>query len=201
MSPKQNRGNLTHWALIAALTGLSAFGTILIRIPIPATTGYFNIGDVFVIWAGLWLGPAGGFVVGAIGPAIADAIGFPQFILATMVTKGIEGFVAGLIGKGGRGVGRKTIAAAVGSMMIVIGYFSFEAYIYPKLGRKIPFFAVTDIGAALVEILPNTIQAIIAAAVGVSLWRASSGYESRKMKDEDVSIDTKDQANRAEQKE
>ena len=179
MSGNAKRGNLTRWALTAALTGLAAFGTILIRVPIPATTGYFNIGDIFVVWAALWLGPVSGLVVGAVGPTVADAIGFPQFILATAVTKGLEGLVVGLIGKSGYDLRRKTIAAAVGSSVIVIGYFTFEAYIYPKLGAHIPFFAVTDIGAALVEILPNCIQAVIAASVGVALWRASSGYGAR----------------------
>ncbi|MBV8842354.1 MAG: ECF transporter S component [Bryobacterales bacterium] len=168
--------SLTQWALIAMLTGLAAFGTVLIRIPVPATTGYFNIGDVFVVWAGLWLGPLGGLIVGAIGPTIADAIGFPQFILATAVTKGLEGLIVGLLAYRSKGVARKVIAAAVGSTMIVVGCFSFEAYIYPKLGSGIPFFAVTDLGAATVEILPNLVQAVIGAAVGVALWRATSGY-------------------------
>ena len=83
-------GGLTRWALTAALTALAAFATLLIRIPIPATTGYFKLGDVFVVWAGLWLGPMAGFIVGAIGPTMSDAIGFPVFILATAVTKGLE---------------------------------------------------------------------------------------------------------------
>jgi uncharacterized membrane protein len=69
--------------IVAALIALSAIATMVIRIPIPATTGYFNIGDVFVILAGLWFGPLGGFLVGALGPTIADAIGYPVFIPAT----------------------------------------------------------------------------------------------------------------------
>ncbi len=167
--------SLTRWALTATLTGLAAFGTVLIRVPIPATTGYFNVGDVFVVWAGLWLGPIGGVVVGALGPAIADAIGFPQFILATAVTKGLEGLVVGLIARGARTAARKAVAAVLGSLLIVAGYFVFEAFIYPMLGRSIPFFAVTDLGAAIVEIVPNIVQAVIAAAVGLALARATSG--------------------------
>jgi len=168
---------LTRWALIGTLTGLAAFGTMLIRIPIPATTGYFNLGDVFVVWAGLWLGPIGGLFVGAVGPTIADAIGFPQFILATMVTKGAEGLLVGLLGAGRAGISRKTFAALFGSLTIVVGYFVFEAWIYPWLGRSIPFFAVTDLAAALVELLPNTVQAVIGAAGGLALWRATSGVQ------------------------
>ena len=176
---RDTRINLTKWALIATLTGLAAFGTILIRIPVPATTGYFNIGDVFVVWAGLWLGPLGGMIVGAVGPTFADAIGFPQFILATAVTKGIEGLVVGLLGRVSQSPTGKTVAAAVGALNIVIGYFLFEAFIYPKLGERIPFFAVTDLGAAIVEVLPNLVQAVIGAVVGLTLWRATAGYSAK----------------------
>jgi uncharacterized membrane protein len=176
----KGKTRLTQWALIATLTGLAAFGTVLIRVPVPATTGYFNIGDVFVVWAGLWLGPLGGLIVGAAGPAIADAIGFPQFILATAVTKGLEGLVVGLIARGSKSIAMKFVAAGIGSSIIVIGYFVFEGFIYPKLGSHIPFFAVTDLGAATVEIIPNLVQAIIGATVGVSLWRATSGYDLAK---------------------
>ena len=174
------KNSLTRWAITAVLTGLAAFGTIVIRVPIPATTGYFNIGDVFVVWAGLWLGPLGGLIVGALGPTIADAIGFPQFILATSVTKGLEGLVVGLIAHRSSGLARRTAAAAIGSSLIVVGYFVFEAYIYPWLGKSIPLFAVTDLGAAIVEILPNSIQAVIAAVAGLSLWRAAHGYSVNK---------------------
>lgn len=176
----RSSSHLTKWALTAALTGLAAFGTVLIRIPVPATTGYFNIGDVFVVWAGLWLGPLGGLIVGAAGPAVADAIGFPQFILATVVTKGLEGLIVGLIASGSTKLSRKIVAASIGSTMIVIGYFVFEAFIYPRLARHIPFFAVTDLGAAIVEILPNCVQAVIGATVGIALWRATMGYGSKK---------------------
>jgi uncharacterized membrane protein len=60
----------------------------------------FNIGDVFVILAALWLGPRAGFLVGAIGPTMADAVGYPQFMVATFVIKGLEGLVVGYIGGG-----------------------------------------------------------------------------------------------------
>lgn len=174
---ERKRWTLATTGLVAALVGLAALGTLLIRIPIPATTGYFNIGDVFVILAGLWLGPLGGFVVGAVGPTIADAIGFPQFIPATFATKGCEGLLVGLIAGRGVALRRKAIAAAVGGATIVVGYFIFEAYIYPALAVRFPVFAVTDMGAALVELLPNTVQGIIGAAGGLALWKTVSGYD------------------------
>jgi len=169
-------------AIVAGLTALSAVATMLIRIPIPATTGYFNIGDVFVVLAGLWLGPLAGALVGGIGPTLADAIGFPVFIPATMVTKGVEGFLVGLIASRAdeNALGLRTAAAFIGGLTVVVGYFVFEAYIYPALGRFMPAFAITDIGAAIIEILPNSVQGVIGALGGLALWKALSGYDPGK---------------------
>lgn len=178
----KNRWTFATTAIVGALMALSAIATMIIRVPIPATTGYFNIGDVFIILAGLWLGPLAGAIVGGVGPAIADLIGFPVFVPATMVTKGLEGFIVGLIAsRGGEGnVKIKAIAAFVGGLTIVAGYFIFEAYIYPTLGKYVPAFAITDIGAAIVEIVPNAIQGIVGAMGGLALWKALSGYSPRK---------------------
>lgn len=171
---------------ITALVVLATLGTLLIRIPIPATTGYFNLGDVFVILAGLWLGPIPGLLVGAIGPTVADAIGYPQFIPATFVTKGLEGLLVGLIALGAKaGLGRKIAAACVGVIVVVGGYFVFEAFIYPAVGRSVPFFNVTTLQAAIVEAPLNLIQAGISAAVAIGLWKAVSGYQPGKGRRDD----------------
>jgi uncharacterized membrane protein len=161
-------------AVVGVLTALAFLGTLVIRIPIPATTGYFNIGDTFVMLSGLWLGPVAGLIVGGIGPALADAIGFPQFILATSVTKGIEGLLVGLVAYQGdreTSVYRGVLAAGIGGVCIVTGYFLFEAFVYPYLGQFVPLFDVTDISMALTELLPNTGQAVISVILAVSLWK------------------------------
>lgn len=180
--PEGKKWTFATTAIVAALIALAAITTTVIRIPIPATTGYFNIGDVFVILAGLWLGPLGGMLVGAIGPTIADAIGFPIFIPATLITKGLEGLIVGMICMGAKNeaIKRRTLAAVVGGLIIVIGYFVFEAYIYPLFGKYVSAFAVTDIGAAITEIIPNAIQGVVGAAGGLALWKAISGYNPMK---------------------
>lgn len=169
--------DLRRTAVAAVLVGLAFIGTMFIRVPIPATNGYFNLGDMFVILAGLWLGPWGGLLVGAIGPSAADAIGFPQFILATAVTKGLEGFVVGLIAKSRpvQTVGLSGFAGVVGGLIMVGGYFLFEAVVYPVLAESVSFFGVTTLGAALLEIGPNLVQALFGVVGGVGLWRAVSG--------------------------
>ena len=155
----------------AAFATLAFLGTTVIRIPIPASGGYFNLGDTFVMAAALLYGPLVGGLVGAIGPAMADALGFPQFILATAVVKGIEGTLIGLLaGKRPRTMGA-VFALGVGVAVLVGGYYLFEAFIYPLLARHIPFFGVTDAAAALAEIVPNLLQGAISAVIAFGIWK------------------------------
>ncbi|EFK09923.1 conserved hypothetical protein [delta proteobacterium NaphS2] len=94
----------------------------------------------------------------------------------------MEGFIVGLIASGAKtgGIKIKTVAAFAGAITIIVGYFVFEAYIYPAVGKIIPAFAITDIGAAIVEILPNSIQGIVGAVGGLALWKALAGYNPKK---------------------
>jgi uncharacterized membrane protein len=157
--------------LVAAFTALSFTGTMIIRIPIPVTGGYFNLGDTFVMAAALLYGPMVGGLVGAIGPAAADALGFPQFILATLVVKGSEGFVMGMIVKDGLKTRIKLLTAiVVGIFILVAGYYIFEAIFYPFLGTFVPFFGVTDAKAALAEILPNLLQGVLSGIVAYGIY-------------------------------
>jgi hypothetical protein len=53
----------------------------------------------------------------------------------------------------------------------VSGYFVFEAFLYPLLARAIPFFAVTDLKAAVAEIIPNLLQGVISAVIAFGICR------------------------------
>jgi uncharacterized membrane protein len=155
----------------AAFATLAFLGTTVIRIPIPASGGYFNLGDTFVMAAALLYGPLVGGLVGAIGPAMADALGFPQFILATAVVKGVEGILIGLIVGSRRRPWRAVVALAAGVLVLVGGYYLFEAYLYPLLALRIPFFGVTDAAAALAEVVPNLLQGGISAVIAFGIWK------------------------------
>jgi uncharacterized membrane protein len=164
---------LFNVGIVAAFATLAFVGTTVIRIPIPATGGYFNLGDTFVMVAALLYGPFIGGFVGFIGPALSDAIGFPQFILATAIVKGLEGTVIGLISTGTKenSLVKPVLALLAGIVILVGGYFVFEAYIYPVLAKTIPFFGVTDAKAALAEIVPNLLQGIISAVIALGIWK------------------------------
>ena len=171
MTAKTQMKQLVLVGVAAAFATLAFLGTTVIRIPLPASGGYFNLGDTFVMAAALLYGPLVGGLVGAIGPAMADALGFPQFILATAVVKGIEGALMGLLaGKRPRPL-RVVMALVAGVAVLVGGYYLFEASLYPLLARRIPFFGVTDPAAALAEIVPNLLQGGISAVIAFGIWR------------------------------
>ena len=171
MKNTEEKHMLLRVGIVAAFAALSFAGTMIIRIPIPVTGGYFNLGDTFVMVAALLYGPLVGGLVGAIGPAAADALGFPQFILATLVVKGSEGFVMGMIVKEGLKTRIKLLSAiGVGIVILVAGYYIFEAIIYPFLGAFVPFFGVTDAKAALAEILPNLLQGVLSGIVAYGMY-------------------------------
>jgi uncharacterized membrane protein len=172
MTERSEASNLLKVGIVAAFATLAFVGTTVIRVPIPATGGYFNLGDTFVMIAGLLYGPFVGALVGLIGPAAADAVGFPQFILATTVVKFCEGGAIGLIGgsQNSRSKIRPVFALAVGIVILVAGYFIFEAYIYPLLAHSIPFFKVTDFKAAIAEIVPNLLQGSISAIIAFGIF-------------------------------
>jgi uncharacterized membrane protein len=169
---------LLRVGVTVAFITLSFIGTTVIRIPIPASGGYFNLGDTFVMAAALLYGPLVGGVVGMIGPALADAVGFPQFILATGIVKGFEGLLVGAL----RGIQPRTprviLSLALGVAVLVGGYYVFEAHVYPLLAKSIPFFGVTDRAAALAEIVPNLLQGILSAVIAFGVWKVFARHSA-----------------------
>jgi uncharacterized membrane protein len=172
MDTSRQISSLFRLGIIAAFTALAFAGTAVIRVPLPASGGYFNLGDTFVMTAALLYGPVAGAVTGLVGPALADAIGYPQFILATAIVKGLEGFWVGLVGWRARGSVRPAMGLTLGVGVLVVGYYIFEAWIYPAMGKTIPFFAVTDAKAALAEIIPNLLQGMISAVIAFGIFKA-----------------------------
>jgi uncharacterized membrane protein len=150
-------------ALFAILTALTAVLTVIIEIPVPATQGYINLGDVGVLLAGLLLGPFGG-LAGGFGSALADvALGYYLYAPITFVVKGLEGTIAGLIvwtlKPFDRFEGRVVVAVLLGSCVMVFGYYIAEAVL----------FGAT---AALVEVPGNMFQVVFGSIVAVSAFLA-----------------------------
>jgi len=84
----------------AVFTALVFLSTYLFQIPIPATQGYFNLGDIMIFITALTFGPTVGGFAGGVGSFLSDFVGgFGTFAPFTLVIKGLEGYVAGLISR------------------------------------------------------------------------------------------------------
>ena len=70
--------------IAALMASMACVATMVIKIPIPATGGYINLGDSIVLLSGVVLGPLyGGLAAGAIpGNAIQGTAGI---VIATML--------------------------------------------------------------------------------------------------------------------
>ena len=147
-----NQKAVIQLSLIAVMSALVAVGTLIVRIPNPMG-GYFNVGDVMIFVAALTFNPIIGGAAGGLGSAIADLIGFPLFALPTLVIKGLEGLIAGLI-TNKKSVFRDVLAVVAAGAEMVTGYFLVEVYLY-------------GLGGALGEVPANIAQIAVGGLLGI----------------------------------
>ena len=150
--------NTRKVAMAGVITALIFVLTYLIRIPIPATEGYVNLGDAAILIASFILGPFAA-IPAAIGSALADLIaGYAHYIVPTAVIKGAMGGVAGLILKQQKTTPRRIIAFILAELIMVVGYFAFEA---------MPF--MYGVSAALVSVPFNALQGLTGILVALPI--------------------------------
>ena len=156
-------------AAAAIFTALTFVVTRYTLIPIPATKGYFNLGEVVIYIAALAFGPVVGLLAGGVGSALADLVAAPQFALFTFVIKGIEGYLVGRLA--GPTTASRLRATIIGGAWMVAGYFLAETLFARVLG--IAPTPATAVAAALTELPFNVVQVtagiIVAVLVAVRL--------------------------------
>ena len=157
-------------ALLAIMTALATIMTIVIQIPYPGTSGYFNFGDTMVMLAGLLLGPVGGFVAGGFGSALADvATGYTFYAPITFIVKGFEGMAVGYLGSKARDNvkvnGRDILAVIVGSIIMLTGYFIAQVLLFDivvAVGELVTInLAQVTIGAVVTLLIGPTIRSYL----------------------------------------
>jgi uncharacterized membrane protein len=166
--PRVEAGHRTPVATItltAVFTALVFLSTYLFQIPIPSTQGYFNMGDIMIFISGLTFGPTIGGFSGGIGSSLSDAFsGFGIFAPFTLVIKGLEGYVAGLISQRSEKRGILLLAWAAGSVIMVLGYFLAESFFIALVFGSSDF---TGIAAASGEVPFNIVQVVGGGVVGI----------------------------------
>lgn len=152
------------------LVALTCIATMIIKIPIPATQGYVNVGDSLVLISAIFFGPQVGFVAGGVGSALADLLsGYPQWAVATFVIKGIEGYVAAMIAckfnPERHFFNKYTVIASVVAMIImVVGYFFGGAVLEGSF--------LVSLGSVPANIMQAIASLIIFYVLGFALYKA-----------------------------
>lgn len=83
-------------ATTGLFTALVAVVTMSFSVYVPATRGFFNIGDTMVFLTALLFGPISGAFAGGVGSALADLLlGYSYYAPATLIIKGSEGYIVG----------------------------------------------------------------------------------------------------------
>jgi len=94
---KATRRTLAEMVIFSALV---AAATMVFSVYVPATRGYFNVGEIMVYTSALLMGPAVGAFAGGVGSMIADiTLGYTHYAPATLVIKGAEGFIVGYLSR------------------------------------------------------------------------------------------------------
>ena len=124
-------------------------------------TSLTNLGDAFIFLFSALFGPIVGLISGGIGSCLADfALGWGHTAICTLIIKGIEGFVMGLLCN----IVRKNefkfknnillfVFTILPSLIMIGGYFIAESFIYGTME------------AALAYIYTNVIQALVSIVI------------------------------------
>ena len=147
---------IVQLSLVAIMSAFVAVTTLFVRVPNPMG-GYFNLGDVAIFVVALTFNPVIGGVAGGFGSAIADMIGFPVFVIPTLLVKGVEGFLAGMISDKKSPL-RDILAVLVGGGAMILGYFLIELFVLQW-----------GLGGASGEVPGNMGQIIIGAVLGIPI--------------------------------
>lgn len=163
MSDKKLRYMVTA-AVMAALTFVA---TTVVRIPAP-TGGYVHLGDGLVLLCGWVLGPWWGGAAAGLGSMLVDLLGgYASFVPGTLVIKFLDAMAAALVA---RSLGRKTcgyvLGGLVGEVIMVAGYFAYEA-------------AALRLGVgALAGVAANLGQGAVGLVVGLALLGLLKGSKA-----------------------
>jgi energy-coupling factor transport system substrate-specific component len=147
---------LTVDARVVAMAGIMiAFVFVMTYVPKISigAAGYIHLGDAAIYAASFLFGPVVGLVSAAVGPTLADLVaGYGSFAPGTLIIHGLQGLAAAWIGWR-RGVSRQVVAAFVGGVIVLVGYFLYQWLVLRQ-----------GLGAAA-EAVPLTIVQVVAGGV------------------------------------
>lgn len=132
----KSRENKVFQLVMAALfAALICVGTMLMRIPVPATGGYVNLGDGILLLGAFLMNPVYAAMAAGIGSMLADVLaGYMQYAVATLIIKSAMAYCGAFLFRKlmAKMQNKKMLlpmllSGVVAEIYMVIGYFVFEA--------------------------------------------------------------------------
>ena len=152
-------------ALAGQLCGATLLLTLL-SIPLPSGYGYVNLGDAGVFLCVCLLPGGLGALAAGVGAALADLIlGWAVYAPVTLLIKGLTALLAGLALRRAKKAGLPL--SLLCCLLVPLGYFLYETILLTA-------------PVAAVNVLPNTLQAAIGAALGTLVGRHLQALIKRK---------------------
>jgi uncharacterized membrane protein len=178
MSRRKTALTTTQLALTPIFTALVAVATMVFTISVPATSGYFNIGETIIYITAILFGPYVGAIAGGLGAAISDMLLAPVYWPGTLVTKAFEGAIVGFLGKRAIKAVSKLrwkaftliLGLITGILLIVIGvfYYTGEVQLFfgipPPASPTVTFFVPPEFWYSL-----GALVIVLTAYVGFKL--------------------------------
>ena len=138
--------------ITALMAAMVCVATMIIKIPSPMK-GYLNIGDCIVLLCGWLLAPGYGFVAAGLGSALADMFsGYLTYAPATFLIKGSMALIVfacfKLMNKRISRLPSQIIGAVLAEIVMVLGYYVFEGFMYGFIPSAVNIPANAVQGAA-----------------------------------------------------
>ena len=140
-------------AKTALMIALIFVGTFSIRIPNPATGGYFHMGDSMIFLSVLILGKRDGAFAGSLGGALADLLcGAAIWIGPTLIIKFIMAWIMGIIWEQ---YPSKIISAIGGGVFQIIAYTAAETFLFtwPAALGALPGLTMQTAGGIIIYVI------------------------------------------------
>lgn len=140
------------------LIALVCIATMVIQIPIPMTEGYVNIGDSIIFVSSILFGPISGMISGGFGSALADILtGYSHWALFTLLIKGFEGYIVGIIVRKNTNLINNILATLLGVIIMVSGYLLAGTFLQGSF--------IVSLGS----VPSNMIQGIVSMIIGIPI--------------------------------
>lgn len=159
MTSDQNKKSHTKSLVTASIMAALIFVfTFFIYFPVASMGAYMNFGDCVIYSAGMLVGAPWAAAAAALGSALADlAHGSAQYIPATVIIKGLMGFLCAILMKNAS-FRKFLLVCVLSGAVMVVGYGAFEMVFMGGWG----YVSTT--------IIPNLIQCGVGVAGAAALY-------------------------------